>query len=61
MAKNGEDGSSVATFVVEFDRFGEDHIQVAPGVFIPVDEFIKDFEQYIKDYILTKIAKVFSQ
>lgn len=60
MPKNGqEEATDVATFVAEFDKLGEDLIIVAPGVFIPVEEFITDFQQFIQGYIAKKVIEFY--
>lgn len=64
-SKNGVEKASpdvtTATFTAEFEKFGDDFIWLTPEVFIPIDEFISDFAQFIKEYILRKGAEFYGK
>jgi hypothetical protein len=45
--------------IVQFEKIGEEHVLVAPGIIIPVEEFLKEWQKIIEEYIEKKIVEHF--
>lgn len=42
---------------VQFDKIGEEHVLVAPGVIIPVEEFLEEWQKIVEEYIEKKVRE----
>ncbi len=55
MSDNG--APPIVEVIIQFEKFGEDHVKVAPGVFMPEEEFLTEWQQIIVDYIEKKVRE----
>ena len=58
MGENGEETRNIEV-IIQFEKVGEDHVLIAPGVIISKERFLEEWRKILAAYIERKVLEQF--